>query len=347
LLNLHRDIQSAIQSDSTDLASAVASLVERARALEEQNTRLDELLQSAASIANSTPTELPGTLESLLAERQRFSDILSGAKELFDCEEDSEIIPNAREFREAALANSARHNELTQQLRDILGCTEDGELVPAVSRLQNILRHAKELMHCPSDERLIPAIQRSKDDASAETKRLEELLRDACSAAGCSLDKDLSVAIQELREKLRAAERLFGDFMELLTGSHIDIEFPLSEDKRGKLLAIIQELRATMESSQATLQAVFSRALHAGYTGADVMEAIDALEVAAVANEQHASSERLRAEVEDLRSVMQRQQELSERQSGRQKEKIEQQNRLIQDLREKNTQLELAVQIDS
>jgi cell shape-determining protein MreC len=82
-----------------------------------------------------------------------------------------------------------------------------------------------------------------------------------------------------------------------------------------------------MDNAHVTFPAIFGRALRAGYTGSNAIEAIVA---AAVASEQHASSERLREEIEELRTVMHRQQ----------KEKIEQQSRAIQELREKNTQLE-------
>jgi hypothetical protein len=111
-----------------------------------------------------------------------------------------------------------------EQTDAVTAARESGD---AVAHDSAFLQRMRAALNCDSDDALPDARKQCREGSEAECSRL----RKCCDAAARSVDDEIDAAICELSEKLVGAEALFTGFMQLLTGSHVEIEFPLPDEK--------------------------------------------------------------------------------------------------------------------
>jgi hypothetical protein len=105
-----------------------------------------------------------------------------------ECDSDGKLVSTLQQFYNETVSSNAQRTSLVQQAVDLFECKDESELIPALQHFRENIRKSRE-------------------------------------SVGCLTDDDVADTIRSLRVKLTSAE-----VMQLLTGSRIDVEFPLSKD---------------------------------------------------------------------------------------------------------------------
>jgi hypothetical protein len=184
------------------------------------------------------------------------------------------------------VANERDIQSVLPDTDDLPGCVSSvvarkNELEELVERLSNALGAGPDTLAGRADELM------------SELAQLRQLVAEDREALGCESDRDILVAICQLKDNLKLGKDLFEGLIELMSGSHIDVDFPLSDEKRALLLVKVRELRTKLEETYRAKTAVIERAVKIGYTGTDLAQAVEELELAAAERERESQADQL------------------------------------------------------
>jgi hypothetical protein len=245
--------------------------VNTAASLVAEHKRLEELLQG-------DPVSL---VEALVSERQRL-DALLDSDPIGAIERIAALFP----FDSGSLEDKIR--KLVADERDIRSTLPGSDRLPAsVSFVVARKNQLEELVEQLSNDvgAVSDTLAGRVDELLSELARLRQLVAEVRETLGCESDPETLVMICRLKDNLKLGKDLFEGLIELMNGSHIEVDFPLSDEKRTLLLVGIRELRVKLEETHTAKSQVIARAMEIGYIGTDLPQAVEELERAAAQRE--------------------------------------------------------------
>ena len=221
----------------------------------------------------------------------------------------------------------------------ILKIDEIGQIKPTIL---NILKENNEIKSINS---MFPQIYSGgiKDRISQILKTIKDMNNmnnRLCEKLKVTKFEEIETCVKNLLKSLDSASELFSEMLKSLLATDIEINFPISNNEKERLLKIFNDNKKRNEDIKLQLDLVLNKALSFGYKGSSITEAVDVIVAAYSEADKQMITERMHDELMSVRAATEKNKITAEKQKDKSLKKISKLKQTIITLQDNSAQKE-------